>query len=207
MQDRANDTGRKAHWDHAYERAGPTSVSWYQPTPVVSSRLLEGVPVGRDAPVIDVGGGASTLVDALVERGFADVTVLDVSALALREAAARLGERSSSVTWLERDVLDWTPERAYAVWHDRAVFHFLVDDADRRRYAATLRSALGDTGGSAILATFAADGPERCSGLPVARYEPDALASVLGLEIVHTEREEHVTPHGTMQPFTWIVGR
>jgi ubiquinone/menaquinone biosynthesis C-methylase UbiE len=198
---------RARFWDSAYASRGVQSVSWYQDTPIVSLELIEALGIGRDAAVVDIGGGASVLVDRLVEQGFVDVSVLDVSADALAEARRRLGD-AAPVSWLHEDLRVWRPERRFDLWHDRAVFHFLVTCDDRDRYLQTLRSAI-KTNGAVVLATFAADGPEFCSGLPVARYSSADLAHLLGnrFELLETRQEEHTTPAGVMQPFTWVAGR
>ena len=198
---------RARHWDSVYAGSGVRGVSWYQDAPSVSSELIEALGIGRDAAVIDVGGGASTLVDHLVERAFVDVSVLDVSAAALAEARRRVGD-AAPVSWLHEDVLVWRPERRFVLWHDRAVFHFLVTSDDRDKYLETLRLAIRAEG-FVVLATFATDGPEFCSGLPVARYSVADLTRVLGaaFELLETRREEHITPRGVLQPFTWVAGR
>jgi SAM-dependent methyltransferase len=195
------------HWDHAYRRRGSQAVSWYQPTPTISLELIGSLGVVRSDPLVDVGGGASTLVDALVVDGFEDVTVLDVSGVALDEARRRVGD-APGVHWVLGDVAAWLPELRYRLWHDRAVFHFLVEDDDRAGYLATLRAGLAP-GGALILATFAPDGPPTCSGLPVARYSVDELAGVIGTGFVveATRTESHTTPDGTDQPFTWVAAR
>jgi 2-polyprenyl-3-methyl-5-hydroxy-6-metoxy-1,4-benzoquinol methylase len=169
--------------------------------------LIRQLELPTNSAVIDVGGGASSLVDELVEQGFRDVSVLDISETALAETRRRLGD-DASVTYLQRDVLTWHPERHFDLWHDRAVFHFLVDDLDRQTYLTTLKSAVRP-GGIVIIATFAADGPEYCSGLPVARYSAHDLASVLGggIRMIDERRERHITPSGTPQPFTWIMAQ
>jgi SAM-dependent methyltransferase len=197
---------RARHWDSAYA-AGGGSVSWYQNVPHVSVGLIESLGVPHDAPVLDVGGGASTLADQLVARGFADVSVLDVSAAALDEGRRRLGE-AAPVHWLHEDILVWEPERRYGLWHDRALLHFLVDSDDRAQYMKTLRSALRDEG-FVLLSTFATDGPEVCSGLPVIRYSVRDLEQMLGLgfRVIETRREEHVTPRGVTQPFVWVAAQ
>jgi SAM-dependent methyltransferase len=197
---------RAVHWDAAYARRGVTGVSWYQPVPRVSLELIEALRTPPDAAVVDIGGGASRLVDCLVDRGFTDVTVLDISASVLEEVRRRLGD--PSVSLLHEDLLDWQPDRHYDLWHDRAVFHFLVGEADRRTYLGRLQAVLRP-GGSVILGTFALDGPEVCSGLPVARYSGDDLSQLLGsaFEPVETRREVHTTPRGVAQPFTWVAGR
>jgi hypothetical protein len=198
---------RASFWDEAYARRGFESVSWYQSAPTTSLELIEALGVGASVPVVDVGGGASPLVDRLVERGFVDLTVLDVAQAALEEAGRRVGRRVP-VHWLREDVLEWRPARRYGLWHDRAVFHFLVDEADRARYLEVLSAAIED-GGALVMATFADDGPEHCSGLPVARYSADELVALLGERFVttSTRREIHTTPAGATQPFTWVAGR
>jgi hypothetical protein len=196
-------------WDAVYERAGAAGVSWYQPEAVVSLELIDRLAIPPDTATIDVGGGASALVDQLLRRGFSDLTVVDVSASALDTVRQRLGEEAHAVHLVRENVISgWNPSRRYGLWHDRAVFHFFVDEVDRIRYRNVLRSSLRDDG-VAIVATFAADGPGRCSGLPVAGYGPDALVAALGddLEMVMSRREEHRTPSGAVQPFTWVVVR
>ncbi len=142
----------------------------------------------------------------MLAAGFADLTVLDVSGRALELARAESGAKAARVQWIQQDVLSWSPQRRYDLWHDRAVFHFLVDPVQRERYAGTLRSAMRP-GGKVIIGTFAADGPTTCSGLPVARYDPDRLASEFGecFSRLATGREEHRTPADSIQPFTWVA--
>lgn len=182
-------------------------MSWYQPAATVSVELIRRLAISKTSALVDIGGGASPLVDGLVTEGFEDLSVLDVSEVALETVRQRLG-RQSSVKLIHADILTWVPERAFDVWHDRAVFHFLADEQSQVRYLATLRKALRP-GGVAIFGTFAADGPEYCSGLPVARYAPEELARKLGddIQILEQLREEHVTPTGVMQPFTWLAAR
>jgi trans-aconitate methyltransferase len=172
----------------------------------VSLQIFDALGVAQEAGIIDVGGGTSTLVDALIRRGFTDLTVLDISKTALSASRERLGAQSS-VTWVEADLLAWAPARLYDVWHDRAVFHFL-SSTEVETYRDLLLEAL-IPGGLAIMATFAPDGPERCSGLPVTRYSAEQIAAVLGsdLEVVDQRREAHTTPSGAVQPFTWIAAR
>jgi hypothetical protein len=197
--------GRAEHWNTVYAGRSAEGVSWYQREPRVSLDLVDALGVGPGAPVIDVGGGASVLVDRLVERGFRDVSVLDISDVGLDLARARVGT-GAPVDWVRADVLGWVPARRYQLWHDRAVFHFLVDQADRDAYLATLRTAVPN--GAVIVATFASDGPEVCSGLPVARYGPGELADLLeGYEVVEARRDVHVTPWGAAQPFTFVAAR
>jgi SAM-dependent methyltransferase len=198
---------RSQHWESVYQRLGPDGVSWFQPRPSVSLDLIAQLGIPSHTPAIDVGGGASGLVDSLLAQGFQDVSVLDVSSAALEVARSRIGPHPG-VHWLQHDLLTWQPARQYGLWHDRAVFHFLVDPEDRDRYLSVLSAALAP-GGHVILATFAADGPRRCSGLPVSRYGPDDLAELLEghIDLVASRREEHTTPGGIVQPFTWVAGR
>jgi SAM-dependent methyltransferase len=162
-------------------------VSWYQPEPAMSLALVDRLRVPKPAPVIDVGGGASLLVDALLARGYLDLSVLDVSSTALEIARHRLGN-AAPVRWLCNDIMTWQPERRYALWHDRALFHFLTDVSAQTRYLNVMRQALG-LGGALVMATFAADGPESCSGLPVARYDPGDLERLLdGFTVVESSR-------------------
>jgi rhodanese-related sulfurtransferase len=198
----------KTHWEEVYATRAATEVSWFEAQPAMSLELIAAAEVERDTPIIDVGGGTSTLVDVLVARGYRSLTVLDVSHRALDIARARIGEDDTTVRWIAHDLLTWRPPRRFGLWHDRAVFHFLVASDQRAAYLAVLHSAL-QPGGSAIVATFAEDGPEICSGLPTARYAPDDLAAVFGpdLETVTSRREEHRTPAGVIQPFTWLLMR
>jgi trans-aconitate methyltransferase len=192
----------RQHWERIYGEKADDEVSWHQARPATSLRLIANAGPGAGARIVDVGGGASRLVDALLDTGFQHVTVLDLAEAALDKAKRRVGRRASSVAWVQADVTCWAPEAAFDVWHDRAVFHFMVRPEDREAYRGTLRRALRP-GGQAIIATFAPDGPERCSGLPVARYDPEALAAELGdgFRLVESCREDHVTPSGKVQRF------
>lgn len=197
---------RRQYWNERYADAGPTRVSWYQPEPEMSLALVDLLRVPTAAPVIDVGGGASLLVDELLARGYGDLTVLDVSSTALEIARRRVGD-AAPVSWLCEDIMNWQPERPYALWHDRAVFHFLTDPGEQTRYLNIVRQALGHDA-ALVIATFAADGPEHCSGLPVARYDAGELERLLDdFTVVASRREEHITPSGAVQPFTWIAAR
>ena len=200
---------RQSHWEQVYTTKAPDAVSWYQPRPVRSLALLDDIGVTPDTRIIDVGGGDSTLVDALVARGMHRITVLDLSGAALARARARLGAQARDVTWLEADITTVElPEAAFDVWHDRAVFHFLTDAAERARYVATMERSVRP-GGAVVMATFALDGPARCSGLDVVRYGPGELAVALGdsFELVRSDRDVHRTPTGAAQPFTYAVFR
>ena len=169
---------RQARWQGVYTTKASDAVSWFQPSPEPSLRMMDALGIKAPASLIDIGGGASTLVDELVARGF-KVTVLDIAEAALAVSQERLGETAKAVEWRVADITTWRPDRVYQIWHDRAVFHFLTDARDRARYIAALKAGLAP-GGAAIFATFAEDGPERCSGLPVMRYSADALATELG---------------------------
>jgi trans-aconitate methyltransferase len=199
-------TGRAAHWDTVYDTKGEDGVSWYQSTPTITLELLTAAGIDRHASIIDLGGGASVVVDHLLAGGFTDISVLDVSRVALDRTRARLGTDAERIHWLHRDIFDWVPERRYDLWHDRAVFHFLIDEDERRAYLRTLHAGLAP-GGRAIVATFDADGPTHCSGLPVVRYRAEDLATVFAphLDLVTSRREEHLTPAGLIQPFTWVL--
>jgi SAM-dependent methyltransferase len=198
--------GDRAHWNERYRAIGATEVSWYEPEPTVSLELLDALGVTPADAVIDVGGGASSLVDHLLARGHRDVAVLDLSAVALDEARRRL-PADAPVTWMARDVVTWDPPRRWAVWHDRAVLHFLTDDADRAAYVAVLRKAV-EPGGGFVIGTFAEDGPTQCSALPVRRHSPEDLAALLAdADVVAQVRRIHHTPGGADQPFNWIAGR
>ena len=197
----------KAHWEHVYRTRNIEEVSWHQRTPRISLDLIRRVAPAFDARIIDVGGGASSLVDHLLRDGYSRITVLDVSEAALRHAHERLGPAAETVTWIDGDVRTAElPEVAFDVWHDRAVFHFLTEKADRQLYVAQARRAVRP-GGHLIVATFADDGPTRCSGLPVARYSAEELSGEFGdsFQLIDTVRELHVTPSGAQQSFIYCL--
>lgn len=199
---------RQSHWQNVYAKKGESEVSWFQENPAPSLELIEQVGATPASAIIDIGGGASRLVDNLVGRGFEDVTVLDLSEAALEAAKVRLGNRTGQVNWIVADATIWEPQKAYDIWHDRAAFHFLTEDRDRAAYVARLERAL-KVGGYAIIATFALDGPERCSGLPVVRYDPASLGQTLGhvFELVDARRHAHATPWGSDQSFQFSIFR
>jgi SAM-dependent methyltransferase len=199
---------RRLHWQKVYQSKGEHDVSWFQDVPAPSLELMAAIAVTPAASVIDIGGGASRLVDHLIERGFRSITVLDLSDAALVAAKERLGDCASCAEWIVADVTQWEPTTAYDVWHDRAAFHFLTDEADRAAYVARLRRALR-IGGHAIIATFALDGPERCSGLAVVRYSPDSLRQTLGSDfsLVASRAHTHATPWGSTQSFQFSAFR
>jgi SAM-dependent methyltransferase len=196
------------HWNTIYRAKDANEVSWHQSTPAPSLAALDRLNLGTDSAFVDIGGGVSNLVDTLLLRGWTDLTVLDISQTALGVARKRIGDAASRVHWLVADATQWVPERAYDVWHDRAVFHFLISQEGREAYRHAMDQGLRP-GGLAIMATFALDGPERCSGLPVQRYDPAELAAEIGPEfnLVDHWREEHATPAGKVQRFTWAVLR
>jgi SAM-dependent methyltransferase len=199
----------REHWEGVYSRKAPTEVSWYQPEAKVSFELIRRAAPELDSPIIDVGGGASTLVDGLLDGGYRDICVLDVAAAAIARAKERLGDRAARVAWITADVL-LAPlaADAFVVWHDRAVFHFLTDPADRARYVAQVRHAVR-RGGHVIVASFAPEGPERCSGLDVVRYSPDAMHAEFGpgFQLLDSVREDHHTPFGSTQAFVYCLCR
>ncbi len=197
---------RKHHWNTVYETKPTDDLSWTQSRPALSLEFIESVGLPKDAPILDVGGGTSTLVDSLIDLGYTRLSVLDVSGAALARDQARLGsEKANRIEWFEADVTAFTPPHKFQLWHDRAVFHFLTDPSDRKAYLATLRNAL-KPGGTIIIATFALDGPPKCSGLDVARYDEHSIATELGPEfpLQETRPETHVTPWGSEQRFVYF---
>jgi SAM-dependent methyltransferase len=200
---------RKQHWENVYRTKRPSEVSWYQVEADVSVRLIQEVAPERSAPILDVGSGTSVLVAQLVAAGYDDVTVLDISGAAIAAAQARLGPSAARIRWIEADILEaQLPDSSYQVWHDRAVFHFLTDPADRAKYIAQVRRAV-PPGGYALVAAFAEDGPTRCSGLDVMRYSPASLHAEFGagFRLEKSERDEHRTPGGSTQMFTYCLCR
>lgn len=193
---------RQTHWESVYSTKGENEVSWYQASPDISLDLIRAAGATGASTIIDVGGGASRLVDCLLKQGIRSVTVLDLSAAALTAARARIGSDADAVDWIAADVTIWRPSRCYDIWHDRAAFHFLTDETDRIAYIDRLRTALGP-GGQAIVGTFALDGPEKCSGLPVQRYDAARLQQTLGsdFKLVETRRQTHTTPWSSTQSF------
>lgn len=203
--------GGQEHWDGVYGARSEDELTWFEAVPSVSlDRVRSHLRPGD--PFIDIGAGASRLVDALLDEGFGPLTVLDLSGAALAVSRQRLGSRGDDIAWIEADITTWQSHRDYAVWHDRAVFHFLTRAEDRTGYARALSGAL-QPGGIAIIATFADDGPEMCSGLPVVRYAPEALAQELDrllprhFEMLDAQRHIHITPKGNRQSFQYSVFR
>ncbi len=201
---------RKAHWEKVYEQKDSESVSWFQPRPEISMQLIAAAGLPQDASIIDVGAGASTLVDHLLDEGFARITLLDIASSALEVTRERLAHRpdraGGSVRYLSADVTQATFSEPFALWHDRAVFHFLTDAPDRAAYLERLHQGL-QPDGTFIVATFAQDGPERCSDLLVQRYSLEELDAVLGDRFVRVaqQTEQHQTPAGKPQSFVYGV--
>ncbi len=192
-------------WDGRYEGLGSDKPSWFEDEPARSLAYIEQV-ASPSAGIVDVGGGDSRLVDHLLARGFHDLTVVDISQVALTAAHDRIGE--SPVHWVASDIREWQPARSFDVWHDRAAYHFLTDEADQQHYWHLVRESV-PLGGHVVLATFADDGPQSCSGLPVQRYDEAGIAAAIGpgFEIIATERTAHSTPWDSSQAFMWTVAR
>lgn len=197
---------KKSHWEDVYSKKQPSEVSWHQARPDFSLRLMAAAKLDKAAPIIDVGGGASTLVDCLLDDGYQNLSVLDISKQALLHAKSRLGSRAKEIKWLESDVTQFQPTQTYQFWHDRAVFHFLTDAEDRKKYLQVLAASL-DSKAYVMLATFALDGHEKCSGLPVQRYSAQTLQQTLGnaYQLILTDQETHLTPGGNPQRFTYYL--
>ncbi|MDO8266851.1 MAG: class I SAM-dependent methyltransferase [Moraxellaceae bacterium] len=195
----------KKHWEQVYTRKSLQEVSWFQSSPATSLQLIQKSGVDPREPVIDVGGGASTLVDGLLRLGYQDVSILDIAAAALAVAQTRLGERASCVNWLEADITKFHPDRQYALWHDRAVFHFLTSAESRRHYMAALHGALAPDG-HVIIAAFAIGGPVKCSGLDIEQYDAEKMIGEFGtgFELLETVLENHLTSDGNAQAFNYF---
>ncbi len=199
--------GRKTHWENIYQTKGATALSWYQEHPDKSLELIARSRIFKSDSIIDVGGGASTLVDNLIDRNYLDVTVLDISGLALRHAQKRLKEKSNKASWIEGDILEANlPRKHFGLWHDRAVFHFLTNRADRRIYVDKMKRSL-KPGGYIIIASFSLEGPSRCSGLDIVRYNPDTLHKEISddVELIESLTEDHQTPFDTQQKFIFCL--
>ncbi|MCH8959118.1 MAG: methyltransferase domain-containing protein [Proteobacteria bacterium] len=199
---------RKKHWDTVYAAKASDQLSWYQETPVTSLDLIDQTGVAREDAIIDVGGGASVLVDHLLALGYTDLTVLDISGRALRAARRRLSGKADQVCWIESDITMLEPQRQYALWHDRAVFHFLTAPADRAKYVAILKNSLA-TDGFLVIGAFAVDGPARCSGLDVVRYDRQGICAELGacFRLLGEFADPHKTPWGAEQKFAFFSFR
>lgn len=199
---------RQTHWNDTYSSKAENQVSWFQVKPERSLELITAAAPDRAAPIIDIGGGVSRLADMLLALGYSDITVLDIAETGLSRTKARLGAEADKISWIVADITRWQPQRIWLVWHDRAVFHFLTEPDAQDAYIAALKRGTA-AGSSVIMATFALNGPERCSGLPVQRYSPATLATRLGPEFsLYAESEEsHATPFGTTQQFQYAAFR
>ena len=195
---------RQNHWEGVYQRTTPMDRSWHQDKPVLSLQLISGAGVSHDAPVIDVGGGASVLVDCLIRDRYSDITVLDISGAALAASKKRLGDVAEDIKWREADITRYEPPHQYSLWHDRAVFHFLSDESERQKYRAVLEKSLTPDG-DLVIATFGLGGPTKCSGLDVVQYDAEKLGAELGAEfrLLNVRDEVHLTPSMKQQQFTY----
>ncbi len=196
---------RKQHWESVYQQKSPHEVSWYQENPSLSLQLIHRCAIAKDAALIDVGGGASTLVDKLNNEGYTNIAVLDVSEHVLDHCKARLADKAGSVEWFAQDITCFKPPHKFSLWHDRAVFHFLTSRSDREKYINVIRRAL-EPGGFLIIMAFATDGPVKCSGLDIVQYDADKMKTTLGpgFELVETGHEKHITPAGKQQKFAYF---
>jgi len=195
----------KEHWENIYESKEPDEVSWYQEEPEASLNLISETGIGKNAKIIDVGAGASKLVNNLLARGFKNITVLDVSSNALDRAKERLGKKAGNVTWVESDIREFETNEQYDVWHDRAVLHFLKKEEDIDKYAELAKQCL-KTGGCLIVSAFSKNGPTKCSGLEIKQYSEHDMKRLFDeLEHVKSFEEEHITPWGTSQVFLFNV--
>ncbi len=196
---------RKQHWETVHGRKVPEETSWYQATPGLSLSMITNTGLGPEASLVDIGAGASLLVDHLLDLGYRDLTVVDISSAALNRARKRLGERATRVNWVEADATSFTPSRQFDLWHDRAAFHFLTERTDRQQYMEMLRKAL-EPDGQVIMATFAPGGPVKCSGLDIVQYDATRLGKELGTEFILQEQqaEQHETPAGVRQLFNFF---
>jgi len=197
---------RKDHWENIYKDKSPLEVSWYQKAPTISLELIKKLSLNNSDFIIDIGGGASKLVDCLIEDGFINITVLDLSSNALAHTQQRLGEKSSLVEWKVEDVTKFVAGHKYDLWHDRAVFHFLTDKNDREKYRQVLEASI-NIGGHIIIAAFSVGGPTKCSGLDIVQYDREKLKSELGDNFTFIEEkfEKHVTPAGKEQAFGYYI--
>ncbi|MDP2829734.1 MAG: class I SAM-dependent methyltransferase [Sulfuricellaceae bacterium] len=196
---------KKHHWEQVYSTKAPDSVGWFQEHAELSLLMIKNTGLGKEAAIIDVGGGASTLVDDLVAEGYTDLSILDLSSVAISVVKQRLGSHADAVEWMVGDITRAElPVHRFDIWHDRAVFHFLTDPSDRQAYVERVTRAVRP-GGHVIIATFCEDGPEKCSGLPVIRYRPESMHAELGdaFLLVDHKREVHQTPFGTSQQFVY----
>lgn len=198
-------TDRKAHWESVYSNKSPLEVSWYQKEPVLSMQLIGHCKAAKDQAIIDVGGGASVLIDKLLEKGYTKTAVLDISSKALEVAKQRLGDKAAQVEWYSHDITEFVAPHPFMLWHDRAVFHFLTDATDRKKYLGVLKESL-PSGAFLILAAFAIGGPTMCSGLEIVQYDAKKICQELGpeFELIEETGEQHLTPSGKEQLFSYF---
>jgi trans-aconitate methyltransferase len=196
---------RKTHWEKVYDSNSPREVSWYQNEPTLSMRLIDHTQIANDAPIIDVGGGTSKLVDNLLDADYSNISVLDISDSALQHARKRLADKAAEIEWYNEDITGFNPPHRFALWHDRAVFHFLTSQDDRNKYLNVLKQSL-EPGGHVIIMTFAVGGPQKCSGLEIMQYDEEKLMVEFGqeFELLETGHQGHVTPAGSEQKFAWF---
>lgn len=208
MTETLDQAARQSHWEGVYGAKGEDEVSWFQESPQPSLALIAELGLDPASPIVDVGGGASRLVDALLPMGFHALTVLDLSAKAMAASQARLGTQAGRVNWIATDVTGWSGPGNFALWHDRAAFHFLTEPQDRAAYVERMTGAVR-LDGYAIIATFSLDGPERCSGLPIVRYDSASLAQTVGegFSLLSSRPHRHLTPWGSEQRFQFSVFR
>ncbi len=201
-------SNNKTHWNTRFENTDPEALTWFDPEAAVTMELLGRFGSGDLSGLLDVGAGNSRLVDEMLGKGATDLTLFDISDAALAQTRVRLGPRAGDVAFISGDIRDWQPRRQWNIWHDRAVFHFMVSEVDQARYVRALDLATG-TGALILLATFSPEGPEKCSGLPVARHDGHSLSNRLGhrYQLLHEERRDHITPGGKAQNFTHAVFR
>ena len=197
---------RKAHWEEMYRTKLPDEMGWYETYPAMSLKLVLLAGIDKNAHIIDIGGGISFFSDKLLDKGFKHITVLDISGTAIEKAKARFGKQAANIIWIEAHITEFEPSRTYDLWHDRAVFHFLTDPADRKKYLEVMKRALNPTG-RVIMATFGLNAPPKCSGVDVARYSPELLSREIDgdFELMHAFDEIHITPSGKEQPFIYCL--
>lgn len=200
------DFDRKSHWNNIYEIKQTDEVSWYQADPTISLDLIDSCGIKASDSIIDVGAGSSLLVDRLLQSGFERLTVLDISGSALSNSQQRLEALADKVEWIENDATRFHSESKFDLWHDRAVFHFLTDENDRKKYISTIESVLNPAG-YVIIATFAVGGPEKCSGLPIVQYDAAKITAELcnKFDLIEERFEEHLTPAGKVQKFSYFL--
>lgn len=196
----------KKHWDRIYQEKDFTEVSWYQKKPQFSIDLIEGLMLSKDASIIDIGGGDSLLVDYLIELGYTNLSVLDISEKAILKAKKRLGENGNGINWIVSDITDFKPNEMYDVWHDRAAFHFLTDSDSINRYKVNLNAVMNKNA-FFLIGAFSLSGPSKCSGIPIKQYNSDDLASTFkeGFTLMESKYTVHNTPHNMPQEFCFAT--